>query len=88
MSARPRPSASFAFAHPAHVVALGFGAGLAPRAPGTAGTLAAWVLGALLLPHTAPLVLLAAAALLFLLGVWACGLTGRHLGVPDHGAMV
>jgi phosphatidylglycerophosphatase A len=24
---------------------------------------------------------------LFALGVWACGRTGRDLGVPDHGAM-
>ncbi len=26
--------------------------------------------------------------LLFALGIWACGVTGRHLGVHDHGAMV
>jgi phosphatidylglycerophosphatase A len=25
---------------------------------------------------------------LFLLGIWACEVTGRHLGVADHGAMV
>ena len=25
---------------------------------------------------------------LFFLGVWACGVTGRDLGVHDHGAMV
>jgi phosphatidylglycerophosphatase A len=31
---------------------------------------------------------LAGIALLFLLGVWACAVTGRHLGVADHGAMV
>jgi phosphatidylglycerophosphatase A len=88
MSAAPRPRAAFAFSHPAHAVALGFGAGLAPLAPGTAGTLAGWALGALLLERLAPLALLALAAPLFLLGVWACGLTGRRLGVPDHGAMV
>ena len=29
--------------HPAHWVALGFGSGLAPRAPGTVGTLWGWV---------------------------------------------
>ena len=34
-----------------------------------------------------PLLLLAVLAFLFGLGVWACGVTGRHLGVPDHGAM-
>ena len=40
-----RPSAAFAASHPAHVIALGFGAGLSPYAPGTAGTLLAWALG-------------------------------------------
>lgn len=88
MSAALRPSAAFVFSHPAHVIAFGFGAGLAPRAPGTAGTLAAWALGWLLLQHYPPLAVLAATAPLFLLGLWACGVTGRHLGVPDHGAMV
>jgi phosphatidylglycerophosphatase A len=24
----------------------------------------------------------------FLLGIWACAITGRHLGVADHGGMV
>ena len=31
------------FSHPAHILALGFGSGLSPRAPGTAGTLWAWL---------------------------------------------
>ena len=84
--ARPRPA--FAFSHPAHAVALGFGAGLSPVAPGTAGTLAAWALGAALAALLAPAALLALAGVLFLAGVWACEVTGRHLGVADHGAMV
>lgn len=83
-----RPSAGFAFSHPAHVVAFGFGAGLAPFAPGTAGTAVAWPLGWLLAGALQPVPALALIALLFALGVWACDLTGRHLGVPDHGAMV
>lgn len=88
MSAALRPSIAFAFAHPAHFIAFGFGAGLAPRAPGTAGTLAGWAIGWLLLQHYSPLVMLISTGPLFLLGIWACGVTGRHLGVPDHGAMV
>lgn len=88
MSAVLRPSASFTFAHPAHAIALGFGAGLAPRGPGTAGTLAAWAIGWLVLAYAPPILLLACTPALFLLGIWACGVTGRHLGVPDHGAMV
>ena len=37
-----RPSARFMLSHPAHFVALGFGSGLSPVAPGTSGTLWAW----------------------------------------------
>jgi phosphatidylglycerophosphatase A len=82
------PDARFLLAHPAHFIALGFGAGLIPRAPGTFGTLLAlplaWAL-ALFLP---PLAIAFAAIPLFFLGVWACEVTGRHLGAADHGAMV
>ena len=83
-----RPSAGFAFSHPAHIVALGFGAGLAPLAPGTAGTLAAWPAGWALAAMVPPALALALVALLFAIGVWACQLTGERLGVPDHGSMV
>jgi len=70
------------------MLALGFGSGLSPVAPGTAGTLLAWALGAVLLQGVPPLGLLAAIPVLFAVGVWACGITGRHLGVADHGGMV
>jgi len=83
-----RPGAGFAFSHPAHFIALGFGAGLVPVAPGTAGTLLAlplwWTFGG----AGDPVRLLAVLAFLFGLGVWACGVSGRDLGVADHGAMV
>lgn len=88
MTAVSRPPASFAFSHPAHAIALGFGAGLAPRAPGTAGTALAWAIGWLVLQHYPAAFLLAAVAPLFLVGMWACAVTGRDLGVADHGAMV
>lgn len=39
----------FLLAHPAHFLALGFGAGLSPKAPGTVGTLVAFPLFWLLL---------------------------------------
>jgi phosphatidylglycerophosphatase A len=39
-----RPTLGFTFAHPAHLIALGFGTGLAPAAPGTVGTLLAFPL--------------------------------------------
>jgi phosphatidylglycerophosphatase A len=82
-----RPSAGFAFQHPAHLIALGFGAGLAPVAPGTFGTLAAVPLWWLVGGADEPLALLAIVAALFAVGVWACDVTGRHLGVSDHSAM-
>jgi phosphatidylglycerophosphatase A len=82
---RPRPG--FAFSHPAHAVALGFGAGLAPFAPGTAGTLLGWAIAWILGGLHAGLIFLFL-IVLFLVGLWACGVTGRHLGVADHGAMV
>ncbi|HTP62044.1 MAG TPA: phosphatidylglycerophosphatase A [Burkholderiales bacterium] len=85
-----RPRASFAFSHPAHFIALGFGAGLSPWAPGTAGTLLAlplwWLLGGADWTDD-PLILMPVLAVLFGLGIWACERTGRDLGVADHGAM-
>jgi phosphatidylglycerophosphatase A len=82
-----RPSPGFVFSHPAHAVAFGFGAGLVPFAPGTAGSALGWALGWVLgILH--PGSLFPAAVLLFVVGIWACGVTGRHLGVADHGAMV
>lgn len=83
-----RPTLRFTFAHPAHWLAFGFGAGLTPYAPGTAGTLVAWLAAWLVGEPLATSAGLAAIAVLFALGVWVCDLTGRHLGIPDHGAMV
>lgn len=83
-----RPTFSFLISHPAHFVACGFGSGLCPKGPGTAGTLAAWLLYPLLLAGlpagTLPIFL----ALAFILGIVVAGRTGRDLGVSDHGAIV
>jgi phosphatidylglycerophosphatase A len=83
-----KPTAGFAASHPAHMIAFGFGAGLSPWAPGTAGTLLAWAVGWPLSATLSPTAALAAIALMFMIGVWACGVTGRRLGVHDHGGMV
>ena len=83
-----RPGGAFAFSHPAHVLAFGFGVGLVRIAPGTAGTLAAWPVGWLLAGAMPAPAMLALVAALFVLGVWCCGVTGARMGVPDHGAMV
>ena len=82
------PDARFLVSHPAHFIALGFGCGLVPFAPGTWGTLLSWGLCALALLAVPPVVVAFAAIPLFFVGVWACDKTGRDLGVADHGAMV
>ena len=82
-----RPTLSFTFSHPAHCIALGFGTGLAPFAPGTAGTLLAFPLYFLLNPWLSPLSFFGAIVVSFGIGVWACARTGGDLGIPDHGAM-
>jgi len=77
----------FLLRHPAHLLALGFGSGLVPKAPGTFGSLAAIPLF-LLFPAWPMAWMLGLVALLFALGVWCCGVTGRALGVSDHGGIV
>lgn len=83
-----RPSWRFLLGHPAHFVAFGFGTGLAPAAPGTWGTLLALPVYWLAAPWLDPVEFLLVLAALFALGVWACEVTGRALGVPDHRGMV
>jgi len=83
-----RPNLRFLLAHPAHFIALGFGAGLAPVAPGTAGTLLAFPIFMMLYRVLQPLELLGLIAVLFVIGIWACARAGAALGVPDHGGMV
>jgi phosphatidylglycerophosphatase A len=81
------PSVRFAVAHPAHFIAFGFGTGLAPVAPGTVGTVLAFPIYMLLDRWLDPLGIFAVIAVFFAIGVWACGRTGRDLGIADHGAM-
>jgi phosphatidylglycerophosphatase A len=83
-----RATARFMLQHPAHAIALGFGSGLSPRAPGTVGTLAAWVAFVLLERWFGPLPWAAVLAAGLLVGVWACTLCAQHLGVADPGAIV
>lgn len=84
----PRVNAAFMLRHPARWVALGFGSGLAPRAPGTVGTLWAWVAFLVLDRWLGPLQWAIVIALAFVLGLWACTLTARHLDRGDPGAVV
>jgi phosphatidylglycerophosphatase A len=82
------PSARFLLSHPAHFIALGFGAGLAPAAPGTFGTLVAFPIYILFSQWLAPAEILFLVVLLFVLGVWACARTGTDIGIADHASMV
>lgn len=75
-------------AHPAHAIALGLGSGLAPKAPGTVGTLWAWLSWLVLANHlsSGQQGLLIAVALV--VGWWACTRCADHLAVADPGAIV
>ena len=81
------PNTAFLISHPSHFLALGFGSGLSPKAPGTLGTLTALPLFALLL-LTPELIHYIAITLLFLIGMPLCTKTGTDLGVSDHGSIV
>ena len=88
MSSKPdKSTALFSLSNPIHFLALGFGSGLSPKAPGTFGTLAAipvyflfiqfsWFVFALL------------TLLVCISGIYICGKAAEDAGVHDHGAIV
>ena len=82
-----QPNLNFLLRHPAHFIALGFGGGLAKKAPGTFGTLVGLPLFWLMLPLPV-LVQWFIIGAFFIIGVPLCGVTGQHLGVSDHGSIV
>jgi phosphatidylglycerophosphatase A len=83
-----KPTRQLLLSHPAHLVSLGFGSGLAPRAPGTFGTLAAlpifWIAHAV----GGAGAVLVMAVLAFAAGMWSVERTSRALGVADHSGIV
>jgi len=72
---------------PGHLLSFGFGSGLSPVAPGTAGTLAA-IPVYLLLSRLTPAAYLLATLASVVAGVYLCQRTSRALGVHDHAAIV
>lgn len=83
------PNLRFLFAHPAHLVACGLGSGLTVVAPGTAGTLFAWLTYPLLrLAYSTDANFALFLALVAVFGTWCIHVTGKHLGETDHGAIV
>ena len=83
-----KPDWRLLFSHPAHFFSLGFGSGLVPKGPGTAGTLVGFPLYWLLAPRMSEPLFLLFLILAFVVGIWMCGKTGRTLGVEDHGGIV
>ncbi|MCP4409990.1 MAG: phosphatidylglycerophosphatase A [Gammaproteobacteria bacterium] len=82
-----RPTARFAFTHPVHLLAFGFGVGLSPLFPGTLGTLVAVPLYLLLQPL--PLTIyLCVTGVLLISGIWICGYTSRALAMHDYKGIV
>lgn len=83
-----RPTLSWVFQSPARIFAFGFGSGLIRPAPGTWGTLAGWLIWAVVLRHMSDGPIAFLLVLAFLYGCWVCHRAGRDLGVSDHGGIV
>lgn len=83
-----KPTVRFLVSHPAHLVALGFGSGLSPIAPGTVGTLWAWLAFVVAQPMLSDKAWGLVIAGSLALGWWACTLCARHLAVADPSAIV
>ena len=86
MTAGPRLPVRL-LAEPIHFLALGFGTGLSPWAPGTLGSLAALPLAWLTLELAWP-GRIAVVAIAILAGVYICGESARRIGVHDHSGIV
>ena len=80
-------SAREVFTHPLHLLAYGFGAGLSPKAPGTAGTVVAIPIY-LVLMRLGPAVYFGFLAVALVAGTYICGYTARRLGVDDPKGVV
>ena len=78
----------FVFGDLGHCVAFGFGAGLAPRAPGTWGTAVAIPLFALCDAAFLPAIVWALGFVFAAGGIWICGRTCRALNSRDDPGVV
>ena len=82
-----QPDPKRILSNPVHCLAFGFGSGLAPKAPGTFGTLAAvplfFLLTSLSLSEYVFVVIFATIA-----GIYICGKTATDLRVHDHPGIV
>jgi phosphatidylglycerophosphatase A len=78
----------FMLSHPAHLLALGFGSGLARVAPGTWGTLWGWASFVLLQQLLTPARFGELILLSLPVGWWACTVTARNLRCMDPASIV
>lgn len=82
-----KPTDKLSLTNPVHFLALGFGSGLASKAPGTFGTLAAvpvwW-----LLSQGGSIVYVLGTLLAIVVGPYICGKAARDMGMHDHGSIV
>jgi len=74
--------------HPVHFLSLGFGSGLSPFAPGTAGTLVAIPVFYILSVYLPVIGYVIATCIVTLAGIYLCERTTSALGVHDHPAIV
>lgn len=73
--------------HPVHFLAFGFGSGLTPKAPGTAGTIVAAILY-LFLSQLSLVVYLFMLFVTFVVGIYICDRSSKLLSMHDHGGIV
>lgn len=73
--------------NPVHLLALGFGSGLSPKAPGTMGTLVAIPLVWLLAQWSVE-IYVAVTAVAVVVGIWICAYSAKAMGEHDHPAIV
>ena len=85
---KSRPGWAFMLSNPAHALAQGLGSGLAWFSPGTFGTLFGWLSFMVLDRHLGDTGWLLTLVIGFLVGCVACHITGKNLGVADHGSIV
>jgi phosphatidylglycerophosphatase A len=87
-SAAVNPNFKWVFQTASRTIAFGFGSGLSPIAPGTAGTLWAWatfLIGEYFF-STADFLWLIGGGIFF--GCWVCGHVSEELGKKDFGGIV
>ena len=84
---RARPSGIDLIRRPLLCCALGFGAGLAPRAPGTVGTLVAIPI-VILLAQGSNWLLPLVALVFFAAGIYICSDASKYYGSHDHSSIV